>query len=547
MTPTNTDSGSVDIITSGATTVEEQTLLRHITQGDTTAFWRLWDMYGNALLSRYSLQWMGANLADAEDALSSSSVKAWQHLIKTPRDIVCAKNWMIRILHNHCTDVWKARQRHVRYVQGVTTGLTEGKRTAKSAQESTEETILRDELGTCIRRAFESLPSRLRAPSLLRFVHEMPYDDIAAQLHLRSDTVRKRIQQARVLMQVQLTPYCSDEWNALSTAPAPMTLTTAPLDTEPELTSSAHAACEEITAQSAATCAVRVFLPGEVEKHLYLTLDHKPRRQQQKVDTLRTYVRQHPGGWKKYRALGDMLYTMGQWDEARAAYRQVVRKRPDCLAVWLRLGQMLDAIGRTEDAITAYERAMSLARNPASQHHLEGLIAACRRHVKSALQAFEAASALEPANLAHWHALGLTHMQAAHPLEALQAFDTVLQHHPDDLVALTYSHDALQTVGRDAEAQRRAARAVELDPDNVLALTHLANHLTDMGQGRGPTGTQSRQLIRRALQLAPHSPEAHASRVQYHMSRGEWRRGLTELQQFTTQHPTSPAGWYDAA
>jgi DNA-directed RNA polymerase specialized sigma24 family protein len=58
-----------------------------------------------------------------------------------------------------------------------------------------------------LQRVLTHLPMRLREPAILRFCHELPHREIAAQLGLTPETVRKRIQQARALMQEQLRAY----------------------------------------------------------------------------------------------------------------------------------------------------------------------------------------------------------------------------------------------------------------------------------------------------------------------------------------------------
>jgi tetratricopeptide (TPR) repeat protein len=54
-------------------------------------------------------------------------------------------------------------------------------------------------------------------------------------------------------------------------------------------------------------------------------------------------------------------------------------------------------------------------------------------------------------------------------------------------------------------------------------------------------------MLRRALQIAPDSPEVHESLARYHMFRGEWSQGIAVLQTYTQTHPCSPRGWYYAA
>jgi RNA polymerase sigma factor (sigma-70 family) len=494
---------------------------------------------------------MRGNQADAEDALSSSSIKACQYLTQTPQHIVCMKSWLTRLLHNHCIDTQKARQKQVQYVGDAVyrRDTAPPVKSATPVQTSAEDTLLQMELGAQIRQAFDTLPPRLREPSLLRFVHQMPHCDIAAQLHLRPDAVRKRIQQARPLLQRELSAYLTGEPHVAGIKPDLMAYMTDLQGAETAPLSPVNAGPELPSETFIATCTFRLRLANGVEQHLYLMLDRKPVRQQQKVNSLRTYVQKHPEGWKKHRDLADLLYAMGQWHEALATYRKVLRKQPDNLAVWLRLGHMLHTLNCDEQAIEAYAQARSQARREATQRHIEGLTAGCRRHDATAVQALQAAAALEADNPMHQRVLGLVHLQAARPVEALDAFDMVLRHHPDDLAALTYSYEALHAIGRNAEAYRRTARAVAIDPNHVLALTRLACHLSTVGQGSDAAAspTESLKLLRHALKLAPDAPEVHASLAHDYMVRGEWAQARAVLRRYTADHPQSPSGWYYSA
>ncbi|PON17881.1 hypothetical protein C2W62_10850 [Candidatus Entotheonella serta] len=149
--------------------IEEEVLLQRIKERDPHAFWELWGRYRNECLARYSLKWMTGNHADAEDALSQSSLKAWQYLMDAPRDITCIKSWLTRLLQNHCTDIWKARQKHSKYTQGIVNQSWDGEPVATP----TEVSLIQQELGMHLQRAFHNLPPRLREPARLRFAYEM--------------------------------------------------------------------------------------------------------------------------------------------------------------------------------------------------------------------------------------------------------------------------------------------------------------------------------------------------------------------------------------
>jgi RNA polymerase sigma factor (sigma-70 family) len=519
--------------------------LQRLAQGDTVAFWGLWERYRAELFAHHGLRWMSGNLADAEDALSSSSLKACQYLADTAPEIRSVKGVLTRLLHNHCMEMWREHKRHSNHLREVKASGSSAEETSTTVQESVEETLMRHETGVIIRHAMENLPTRLREVAVLRLLHELSYEDIAARLHILPANARKRFQQARTRLQEQLSPYCAGEdrlpaLRLFSTTGVPPAGQLEPISTVDE-------ADGDIPAQTMAPWSICVALPHGVERCLYLNLDHKPTRQQQKLGTLYTYVQRHPRGWKKRRVLADLLYTMGQWEQAIVMYRQVLQQRPDCLMIWLRLGEILGGLGRNPEAITAYTQALSCTRTAAAQYHVQGLLALCRQQFHSAAAAFTAAAHDAPQQVVHWQSLGLTHLRAAQPVEALQAFTQALQYNPDDICALTYSPAALYAVGRVTEARQCATRALELESHNVLALTFLIRLLSHTEPEHEETSKQIRMMLRRAFHIAPTSPDVYEALAHYHMARGAWSQALAVLRRFTSNHPTSPRGWYYAA
>jgi RNA polymerase sigma factor (sigma-70 family) len=186
---------------------EEQKLLQCLAQGEAIAFWTLWERYRQDLLYPCCLRWMGGNHADAEDALSSASLKAWQGLAAGAHEIANVKAWLLRLLHNLCMDMRRSHDGRSA-MQLVDTGTAAGAEEALvPVQESAEAAALRREMELCIHRAIENLPPRLRAVSRLNLLYGMPSGDIAVQLNLSPDNVRKRLQQARAILQKLLIAY----------------------------------------------------------------------------------------------------------------------------------------------------------------------------------------------------------------------------------------------------------------------------------------------------------------------------------------------------
>ena len=160
-----------------ATGEQEQMLLHRIAQGDTAAFWTLWERSTSTNLSSHCLRWMGGNREDAEDALSSASVRALQYLPLHAHKIKNVKAWLTRLLYNHCMTLQKARRRHLHYLQSTERVENAAERALRSPQMPAEEALLLDERSRYIRHGIQTLPPRLREPAILYFYGDMSQQD----------------------------------------------------------------------------------------------------------------------------------------------------------------------------------------------------------------------------------------------------------------------------------------------------------------------------------------------------------------------------------
>lgn len=185
---------------------EEQVLLRRIAQGDRAAFWQLWEQYRNYLYRR-CLTWMGGNRLDAQEAYSRAMLKAWDKLPNYAATITNLRAWLTRLTHNLCMDLHRERSRGAKGIESIEAIAAGERETLASTLESPDAALLRRELGMTIRHAINTLPPRLRIPFILRCCQEKSYQEIAEQLALSHHNIRKRIQQAREILQKHLHKY----------------------------------------------------------------------------------------------------------------------------------------------------------------------------------------------------------------------------------------------------------------------------------------------------------------------------------------------------
>jgi RNA polymerase sigma-70 factor (ECF subfamily) len=142
-------------------------------------------------------RWLGGSAVDAEDVLSQVVIRAIEEH-GSAGAISNYVGWLTRIARNQCMDVHRERACQHRMldnvaIQAYVAGLG-------SYEDHPEADHLRWELGERIHLAIDALPPRLREPCKRRFLEEMPYERIAAELCLTNETVRKRIQEARTLL-----------------------------------------------------------------------------------------------------------------------------------------------------------------------------------------------------------------------------------------------------------------------------------------------------------------------------------------------------------
>ncbi|MEZ2276040.1 MAG: RNA polymerase sigma factor [Microcoleus sp.] len=177
------------------------------------AFWQLWEQ-NRDYLYRCCVKWMG-NTTDAEEVLSRAMLKAWDKLPDYAAQITNLRAWLIRLTHNLCIDIHRERRRKAMQIEDIEEIAATGNSAFISGLDSPEEALLHHELGKYIRRAIDTLPSRLRTPFILRYCHQIAYQDIAQKLALSLNNVYKRIQQAREILQKRLSGYLSGLDDAL--------------------------------------------------------------------------------------------------------------------------------------------------------------------------------------------------------------------------------------------------------------------------------------------------------------------------------------------
>ena len=171
----------------------EHELLNRARDGDQAAFGelvRLYEKKGYALTRR-----MCKNPEDAAEAAQEAFLAAWQGL-KFFRGESSFSTWLYRLASNASVDLLRREQRH-KAAAGPSLNdedtFIDIVDDAPSPQLSAERRELKEQVEAGLRE----LTPEHRAVLILREMHQLSYDEIAAALDLDTGTVKSRISRAR--------------------------------------------------------------------------------------------------------------------------------------------------------------------------------------------------------------------------------------------------------------------------------------------------------------------------------------------------------------
>jgi RNA polymerase sigma factor (sigma-70 family) len=146
------------------------------------------------------------DVSDAEDALANVSLTVMEKLPEAYGRVVNLRAWLVQVVVNHCVDVQRRRQRQRRIF--VSDPLDNGDDLWPAADSSTpEQQLLEQQLWATAHSLIQALPSMLQEVAVPYFLRHLSYPEIASNLGLTQDNVRKRIQKARAILWQQFLPH----------------------------------------------------------------------------------------------------------------------------------------------------------------------------------------------------------------------------------------------------------------------------------------------------------------------------------------------------
>jgi RNA polymerase sigma-70 factor (ECF subfamily) len=153
-------------------------------KGEVAAFEALFHRYREMVL-RTALSMVYIE-GEAEDIVQATFVRAYESKDKFKGDEDAFRRWLYRVTINLCLDVYRKRRANLRLEQMKERGFEPSAESARSSQETSD----------IMWRAMDCLDGKHRSIVVLRYLHEMSYEEIARTLNIPLGTVKSRLSAA---------------------------------------------------------------------------------------------------------------------------------------------------------------------------------------------------------------------------------------------------------------------------------------------------------------------------------------------------------------
>jgi RNA polymerase sigma-70 factor, ECF subfamily len=185
---------------------DESTLVAQAREGEMQAFSELVRRYEGKIFRL--AQHVTQNREDAEDVLQETFMKAYEHLDQFQGNSKFY-TWIVRIAVNQALMKLRRRKtdRSVSLDESIDTGEDMVVREVAAWDESPEQLYSREELGSILDTAIQSLEPPYRSVFVLRDIDELSTEDTAEALGLSVPAVKSRLLRARLQLREKLTRY----------------------------------------------------------------------------------------------------------------------------------------------------------------------------------------------------------------------------------------------------------------------------------------------------------------------------------------------------
>ncbi|HEY8394661.1 MAG TPA: sigma-70 family RNA polymerase sigma factor [Thermaerobacter sp.] len=179
----------------------EEVLVERARAGDVEAFTALVERY-EVPVYNLCLQLVGQP-ADAADVAQEVFLRVYTHLARFRGD-ARFRTWLYRVAVNTCRDELRRRSRRPAPAAAPPSGRHRGGDAGDGGSGDPVRAVLAREAGAEVQAALGRLPEPFRAAVVLRDVHGLSYQEVAAVLGVATGTAKSRVHRGRVLLRDML-------------------------------------------------------------------------------------------------------------------------------------------------------------------------------------------------------------------------------------------------------------------------------------------------------------------------------------------------------
>lgn len=207
--------------------------------------------------------------------------------------------------------------------------------------------------------------------------------------------------------------------------------------------------------------------------------------------------KQHTKAERHY-ALGNSLYSQGEYKKAAAEYLQALKLNPGFSDVFNNLGNCMNRLGQTEEAIRCFTSALTADPNNPSAYTNLGNLLHKQGQAGKAVGCLVKATELDPKNIPARIGLANVLMELSKYNEAAHVLHTAIEIEPNNAGAHCNLSNALRELHQFNEAIKYARKATEINPRLCEAWHNLAACHSELGHWE-----ESIELFERALEINP--------------------------------------------
>lgn len=178
--------------TGGVAAEQELSWVLQAKQGDQHAFARLVEAYQGPV---YNLAYrMLGNSSEAEDAVQETFLRVYTKFSTYDTEFKFS-SWILSIASHHCVDRLRRRRGNLASLEEI-----QASRWVPDEKPRPEALTLREEKRAALRDMLKALPAQYRLVIVLRYWHDMSYEEIAEVTESTQSAVKSRLHRARRMM-----------------------------------------------------------------------------------------------------------------------------------------------------------------------------------------------------------------------------------------------------------------------------------------------------------------------------------------------------------